>query len=115
MTRPPQGLPTDDEEAVKQVCERLRRTEREGLGEDRLEWMQAKDAAEMEPSALHPPPPPSRASSPPVCAQAIDVEQALCEFAKYEAYRSTGITPMKRFSPATGTETPAAAKAEAAA
>ncbi|EOD33696.1 hypothetical protein EMIHUDRAFT_229439 [Emiliania huxleyi CCMP1516] len=46
---------------------------------------------------------------------AIDVEQALCEFAKYEAYRSTGITPMKRFSPATGTETPAAAKAEAAA
>jgi len=50
-----------------------------------------------------------------VCAQAIDVEQALCEFAKYEAYRSTGITPMKRFSPATGTETPAAAKAEAAA
>jgi len=81
-----EGLPTDDEEAVKQVCERLRRTEREGLGEDRLEWMQA-----------------------------IDVEQALCEFAKYEAYRSTGITPMKRFSPATGTETPAAAKAEAAA
>ena len=31
--------------------------------------------------------------------EAIDVEQALCEFSKYEAYRTAGISKMKRFEP----------------
>jgi hypothetical protein len=32
--------------------------------------------------------------------EAIDVEQALCEFSKYETYASTGVSAGKRFSPA---------------
>ena len=32
--------------------------------------------------------------------ETIDVEQALCEFSKYEAYRTGGVSKMKRFRPA---------------
>lgn len=32
--------------------------------------------------------------------EAIDVEQALCEYSKYEAYRAGGISASKRFQPA---------------
>lgn len=32
--------------------------------------------------------------------EAIDVEQALCEFSKYEAYCTAGVSASKRFSPA---------------
>ena len=32
--------------------------------------------------------------------ETIDVEQALCEFSKYEAYRTGGVSAMKRFRPA---------------
>ena len=31
--------------------------------------------------------------------QAIDVEQALCEYSKYERYRTDGITAAKRYQP----------------
>ena len=34
--------------------------------------------------------------------EAIDVEQALCEFSKYEAYRTAGVAPGKRFVPDAG-------------
>ena len=32
----------------------------------------------------------------------IDVEQALCEFSKYDAYCVCGISASKRFTPASG-------------
>jgi len=32
--------------------------------------------------------------------EAIDVEQALCEYAKYRSYVSDGVTPLKRYTPA---------------